>query len=93
MDASLLIIYFAVFLGLIWLVAIRPQTRRRKELQSILDSLAPGDEIVTLSGIYGTVSEVEDGETILLEIAEETDIRVSKGSIARVIDPEGSEAT
>lgn len=91
MDASLLIIYFAIFAGLIWLVAVRPQARRRKELETILGGLAPGDEIVTVSGIYGTVSEVEDGETILLEIAEETDIRIAKASIARVIDPAAPE--
>ena len=88
MDASLLIIYFAIFIGLIWLVAIRPQSRRRKELESILSALAPGDEIVTVSGIYGTVTEVEDGETVLLEIAEDTDIRIAKASIARVVPPE-----
>lgn len=93
MDASLLIIYFAVFIGLIWLVAIRPQARRRKELDTILDGLAPGDDIVTVSGIYGTVTEVEDGDTILLEIAEETDIRIAKGSIARIVDNKAEEAT
>lgn len=93
MDASLLIIYFAIFIGLIWLVAIRPQSRRRKELETILGALAPGDEIVTVSGIYGTVSEVEDGETVLLEIAEETDIRISKASIARIVPTDSTEAT
>ena len=46
--------------------------------QAILPRLAPGDEVVTVSGIYGTVTEVEDGETVLLEIAEDTDIRVAK---------------
>ena len=91
MDASLLIIYFAIFIGLIWLVAIRPQSRRRKELDGILGALEPGDEIVTVSGIFGTVTEIEEGETILLEIAEETDIRIAKGSIARKITPEASE--
>ena len=37
-----------------------------------------------MSGIYGTITEVEDGETVLLEVAEDTDIRVAKASIARV---------
>ena len=36
-----------------------------------------------MSGIYGTVTEVEDGETLLLEVAEDMDIRMAKGSIAR----------
>ena len=54
--------------------------------------LVPGDEVVTVSGIYGTVTEIEDGETVLLEIAEDTDIRIAKASIARVITPSGAEA-
>lgn len=83
---SLLIpIYIVVFIGLIYLVGIRPQQKRRKELESIMSRLQPGDEIVTVSGIYGTITEVEDGETVLLEVAEDIDIRVAKGSIARVL--------
>ena len=38
-----------------------------------------------MSGIYGTMTEIEDGETVLLEIAEDTDIRIAKGSIARIL--------
>ena len=83
----LLPIYILVFIGLIYLVGVRPQQKRRKELESIMSRLKPGDEVVTVSGIYGTITEVEDGETVLLEVAEDTDIRVAKGSIARVVPP------
>jgi preprotein translocase subunit YajC len=87
--SALLPIYIVVFLGLIYLVGIRPQQKRRKELESIMSRLKAGDEVVTVSGIYGTVTEVEDGETILLEIAEDTDIRVAKAAVARVISGAG----
>jgi preprotein translocase subunit YajC len=85
MSALLLPIYILIFIGLIYLVGVRPQQKRRRELESILSSLKPGDDVVTLSGIYGTVTEVEQGETILLEVAEDTDIRVAKASIARKV--------
>jgi preprotein translocase subunit YajC len=90
MSALLLPIYIIVFLGLIYFVGVRPQQRRRRELDAIMRRLAPGDEVVTVSGIYGTVSEVEDGETLLLEVAEDTDIRIAKASIARVISGRAS---
>jgi preprotein translocase subunit YajC len=83
----LLPIYILVFIGLIYLVGVRPQQKRRKEMDAIMARLSPGDEIVTVSGIYGTVTEVEDGETVLLEIAEDIDIRIAKGSIAKVLTP------
>ena len=85
-GALLLPIYILLFLALIWFLMIRPQQRRRRELQNLIDRLAPGDDVVTVSGLYGTVTEIEDGDTILLEVAEDVDIRVAKGSIARVID-------
>ena len=85
MSGLLLPIYILIFIGLIYLVGIRPQQRRRRELESIMSRLSPGDEVVTVSGIYGTVTEIEDGETLLLEVAEDTDIRVAKASIARVL--------
>lgn len=88
--ALLLPIYILIFIGLIYVFGVRPQKKRRQELERIMSSLTPGDEIVTVSGIYGTVTEVEDGETLLLEVAEDTDIRIAKVAVARVIT--GSEA-
>ncbi len=85
MSALLLPMYIVIFLGLIYLVGIRPQQKRRKELESLMNRLSPGDEVVMVSGIYGTVTEIEDGETVHLEIAEDTDIRIAKGSIARIV--------
>jgi len=87
----LLPIYILVFIGLIYLVAVRPQQKRRRELEAIMSRLAPGDEVVTVAGIYGTVTEVEEGDTILLEIAEETDIRIAKASIARMVSGQGTD--
>lgn len=92
MSALLLPIYILIFIGLIYLVGVRPQQKRRKQLEDILKNLQPGNEVVTVSGIYGTVTEVEEGETLLLEIAEDTDIRVAKSSIARVVAAPGSGA-
>jgi preprotein translocase subunit YajC len=89
MPALLLPIYILIFVGLIYLVGVRPQQRRRRELEAIMSSLSPGDEVITVSGIYGTVTEVEDGETLLLEVAEDTDIRIAKAAVAKVVTPSG----
>jgi preprotein translocase subunit YajC len=91
MPALLLPIYILIFVGLIYLVGVRPQQRRRRELEAIMNSLSPGDEVITVSGIYGTVTEVEDGDTILLEVAEDTDIRIAKAAIAKVLTQAGDE--
>jgi preprotein translocase subunit YajC len=92
MSAILLPLYIVIFIGLIYLLGVRPQQKRRKELEGLLSRLRPGDEIVTVSGIYGTVTEIEQGETLLLEVSEDTDIRIAKASIARLASPSGADA-
>ena len=48
MSALLLPIYILIFIGLIYLVGVRPQQKRRKQLAEILGNLRPGDEVVTV---------------------------------------------
>ena len=86
MSGLLLPIYIVVFGALIYFVGVRPQQKRRKEMEAILQRLAPGDEIVTVAGIYGTVTEIEAGGTLLVEVAENTDIRIAQASVARVVN-------
>jgi preprotein translocase subunit YajC len=88
MSAIALPIYVLVFGALFYFLLYLPQRRRRREAQDILSKLSPGDEVVTSSGIYGTVTEIEDGGTILLEVAENTDIRVAKGAIVKILRDE-----
>ncbi len=78
----LLILAFVAFF---YFLAIRPQKRRQQELQRLRNSLKPGDEVITLSGIYGTVTEVEEGGTVLVEISEDTEIRIAAASIGQVV--------
>ena len=82
-SAVLLPIYIIIFVALIYFVGIRPQQKRRREMEELSRSLSVGDEVVTTSGIYGIVSEVEDGGTIILQVAEDVDIRVAQAAIAR----------
>jgi preprotein translocase subunit YajC len=87
------LILIAVFIAFFYFLAIRPQKKRQQELRQIRDSLKPGDQIVTLFGMYGTVTEVEDAETILVEISEDTEIRIASSSVASIVpDPSAAAA-
>lgn len=79
----LLPVYIIIFVGLIYFVGVRPQQKRRKEMELLSSSLTVGDEVVTTGGIYGIVSEIEDGGTLLLQVAEDVDIRIAQSAIAR----------
>jgi preprotein translocase subunit YajC len=70
---------------LFWLLIIRPQSRRAKELQRLQSSLSVGDAVMLTSGIYGTVTETAD-DHLRVEIAEGVTIKVVRGAIG-IVEP------
>jgi preprotein translocase subunit YajC len=60
---------------------IRPQNKKRKELQNMRESLKKGDSVVTIGGIHGKVVEVKE-TTIVLSVDANTKIKVDKSSIS-----------
>ena len=89
-----LLVYVAIFAAIIWFFIVLPQRRLRAQQSKLLTALSAGDDIVTTGGIYGTVTEVEEADTVLIEIAEDTEIRIAKGAVARIITdttPAGTE--
>ena len=75
-------IMLALIFVVMWFFMIRPQRKQQKELQNFRDSLAKGDKVVTIGGIYGTVVEVKD-ESVLMEIDNGVKIRVSKQALVK----------
>ena len=75
-------IMLALIFVIMWFFMIRPQRKQQKELQAFRDSLKKGDKVVTIGGIYGTVSEVKDAY-VLLEVDKDVKIRVNKQAIQK----------
>jgi preprotein translocase subunit YajC len=72
-----LVLMFAIF----YFLLIRPQQKKAKEQQTMLNELKRDDTVVTTGGIYGKITGVTD-TIITLEIAPNVRIRVTKSSIA-----------
>ena len=82
-----LIILVALF-AVLWIVMIRPQRAKQQKQRELLSSVEPGDEILTVGGIYGIVQEIEDeedGEDLIVEIAEGIHVRVAGRAVATVV--------
>ena len=85
---------FIIVIGflLIYLLFVRPQKRRQNEAQRMTNDLRVGDEVLTVGGIYGTVTQVDDDQ-VTVEIAPQTEVRVARRAIAGVTrEPEEDEA-
>ncbi|HEX3033482.1 MAG TPA: preprotein translocase subunit YajC [Bacillota bacterium] len=63
-----------------YFLLIRPQQKQAKAKQELLNSLRDKDKVVTIGGIYGTIMRVKD-KTVMLKIAEKTEIEVLKSAI------------
>ncbi len=83
MSIFTMIIPLAVMVLIFWLFIIRPEKKRTKEMQNMLDNLEVADEIVTTGGIVGLVVSVSK-DTVLIETgSDRTKIRVLKSAIAK----------
>jgi preprotein translocase subunit YajC len=72
----------ALLAGLGWFVMVRPMRAERRRRLGVVEGLAPGERVLTVGGIYGTVKEV-DGLQVDLEIAPGVVVRVHVQSIHR----------
>jgi preprotein translocase subunit YajC len=84
----LLPLFFLVF----YFLLIRPQQRKMKEHNDLVNSLEPGDDVLTTGGVYGTITTI-DGQIMELEIAEDVVIRIQRSAVAELIEwDDGSDA-
>lgn len=81
------IVLLLVLMGALYAFMILPQQRRMKAHQALLRELDAGDVVVTNSGIYGAIIEVDD-EVVWLEVAPDIELKFSKSSIAERVDDE-----
>ncbi|WP_298936143.1 preprotein translocase subunit YajC [uncultured Ruegeria sp.] len=78
-----LILIFAIM----YFLLIRPQQKKMKEHQAMVEAVRRGDQVVTQGGLIGKVSKVKEGDNeIEVEIADGVKVRVVKSTIAQVLN-------
>ena len=88
-DPMSMLITFGLIGIIFYFLLIRPQRKQQKELKERQDSLKAGDKVVSAGGIYGIVREVQQ-DTVKLEIAPNTIIKIAKTSIVTTVAKDGS---
>lgn len=89
-TASLLqgVLPMLVILAAFYFLAIRPQMKRQKEHRAMIDALAKGDEIATMGGVVGKVTQISEG-FVHLEIANGVQVQLQRHAVAQVL-PKGT---
>lgn len=78
----------ALFGGIIivfYFFMIRPQQKKQKAVQQAREAMKVGDKVITAGGIHGKIKEVNE-KTFLVEIADNTKIKIDKGSVYAVTE-------
>lgn len=84
------LIFIALMIGVFYFLMIRPQQQRTKRHDEMLSALKPGDEIVTIGGIYGRVVSI--GERVRIRIADGAELEVAKAAVSSVVAHESDSA-
>lgn len=83
-----LILMYAIIIGGFWFLLMRPQKKEQKRVQLMLSELAVGDTVLTTSGFYGVVIDIQD-EDVVVEFGNNKNCRIpmQKAAIAQVEKP------
>ncbi len=84
-SGLVLVIYIVVFGAIMYFLMIRPQKNEQKRAKAMLDALAIGDYVLTTSGFYGTVIDIQD-DTVIIEFGNNKNCRIpmQKAAISQV---------
>ncbi len=77
----------ALIFVIFYFLLIRPQQKKQKQHQNMLESIKKGDRVVTSGGMYGTVIGVKDN-VVVLKIADEVKVEFAKSAISSIVSKE-----
>jgi preprotein translocase subunit YajC len=77
MSFAPILVMFAIF----YFILIRPQVRKQKEQQAMLQRLGKGDEVITRGGLIGKITGVSDDGVLVLELQEKVRVRIPRAYV------------
>jgi preprotein translocase subunit YajC len=78
------ILPLVLLFGIFYFLIIRPQQQRMKAHQAMVAAVKRGDTVVTAGGLIGKVSKVKDDGEVMVEIADNVQVRVLKSTLTEV---------
>ena len=86
----IMIAYVVIIIGFMYFIAIRPQKKQEKKQKALMDSVEIGDSVLTTSGFYGMIIDVQE-ETVIVEFGGNKNCRIPMQKAA-IVDVEKAEA-
>ena len=86
MEGAASLLPLILIFGIMYFLLIRPQQKKVKEHQAMVEAVRRGDQVITQGGLVGKVTKVKDDGEIMVEIADGVQVRVIKHTIAQVLN-------
>lgn len=83
MDGALLLV---LLIGLMYVVLVLPRRRQMNRQRALLSSLAVGDDVVTIGGLHGTITDLDTG-VVTLSVSPGVEVRFAREAVARKVEP------
>lgn len=82
---------FSLMGGIFYFMLWKPQKKQQQERQNLLNSLKKGDKIITIGGIYGTITDISE-RTVKVEVAEGVEVTMVRSAVSNFQDPNHTQA-
>src|SRR5258706_7902286 len=76
------ILFIVAIFAVMYFFMIRPQSKKAKDQKSFMESLQKGDKIITVAGIHGRISRINDNGTLEVEIDTNTKVIMERSGIS-----------
>src|SRR5512136_2548732 len=87
-NPMIMMMFFIVII--VWFLMIRPEQKKQRERQKMLQNLKKGDKVMTSAGIYGIVGNVKDN-TVMVKISDNnTVVEFSKNAVTAIVNSDGA---
>lgn len=81
MQGMMSFVPILVMFGIFYFILIRPQVKKQKDHQAMLQKLGKGDEVITRGGVIGKITGVGDDGVLVLELQEKVRVRVPRAYV------------
>ena len=75
---------FVLIIAIFYFFIIRPQNKKQKETEKMINALKKGDKVVTIGGIHGVVSSTKE-KTVIVKVDDNTKLEFNRSAIATVV--------
>jgi len=82
-----LIVPLVLMVAIFYFLMIRPQNKKQKQRNAMLNQLKKGDKIVTIGGLHGTIAEITD-DVVVLRVNDVTKLTFDRNAISSAVSRE-----